>query len=520
MSSYYVLYIFNVSGGANIYSNYNTGNVTIRTTVPNVATTYISGGLHVLENITTASLLTTYSTLGNSIMSQLNVSGKSTFGNDSVFFGNVGINTAAPSRKLDVNGTFRVVNESTMSNLYVDNGITTGYLTVINTTDSVSPSTGAVQIFGGMGIQKNLNVAGDTILSGNLTVVGATTNLNGTNTIISDNSILLNSGPSGSKDSAIMVQRYQVANDSGLGDVVNDIIYVPDTLPLQGSVTSTQVKLSSSASNTDGTYVGWWIKVIDGLNNNQVRRITGYTGTSRLATIETAWTTQNPINGDSIQLYNAPFVALMYSESNDSFDIGASVYGSTSSSIVLSRYYPLRLQGITSYSTVASTSSSAGPNVFYGGVSIDKNTDSTSISNGGGFTCAGGGSFAKTLRSLNLVVNGVDMTPNSADVPTTQTFTGANNVSSPANVTGLSFSGSVYAFDLHIVAIVSATSNKYQYFHIRGVNKGSTWSIDDTYHGDDSGISFSITNAGQVQYTSPNFSGFSSLVFKYKVVTV
>jgi len=512
--------ILNLSGGANIYSNYNTGNLTIRTTDPNVATLYVSGGLHVLENITTASLYSNISTLGNTFMNKLIVSGTSTFGNNIlVSTGNVGINTASPARLLEVNGTFRVINEATVGYLNVENGISTGYLKVLNGTVSTSPSTGALQVIGGVGIQNNLNVSGDTILGGNLTVVGSTTNLNSTNTVILDNTLLLNSGPSGSKDSAIIIQRYQVENDSGLGDVVNDSIYFSDTLPLQGSLTTTQIKLSTSASASDNYYVGWWIKVIDGLNNNQVRRITSYIGTSRMATIESAWTTQNPTNGDTLRLYNAPYVSLLHNETSDYFDIGASVYGSTSSSISLTRYYPLRIQALTCYDTVASTSSSSGPNIFHGGISIIEDTDSISTTNGGGITCAGGGAFAKTLRSTNLVVNGVDMTPNTADLLTTQTFNASNNVSSFTDITGLSFS-SVYAFDLHLAAIATATTNKYQYFHIRGIKKNSTWQIDDTYVGDDSGIAFSITSSGQIQYTSPNFSGFSSLVFKYKVITI
>ena len=131
-------------------------------------------------------------------------------------------------------------------------------------------------------------------MNGNLTVNGTTTSIDTTNTVITDNILVLNSGPVGSTDSGILVQRYQQDNNSGGGDVVNDTIYVSDTLPLQGSVTNTQIKLSNSASSVDNYYVNWWIKVASGFSSNQVRRIVAYNGALRTATVSSVWSSQNP----------------------------------------------------------------------------------------------------------------------------------------------------------------------------------------------------------------------------------
>jgi hypothetical protein len=51
-------------------------------------------------------------------------------------------------------------------------------LLVGSTAESTSVSTGALVTLGGMGIAKNLNVGGDTVIAGNLTVEGSTTTLN------------------------------------------------------------------------------------------------------------------------------------------------------------------------------------------------------------------------------------------------------------------------------------------------------------------------------------------------------
>ena len=371
-----------------------------------------------------------------------------------------------------------LVQTCSRGNIFVKNNLSSGSLTtslatitnlktssvdIYGVTSSVSPYTGALHVAGGTGIEGNLNVLGDTTITGNLNVYGTISNINSTNTVLTDNIILLNSGVGGTKDSAVLIQRFQSANDSGLGDVVNDSIYTTDTLPVQG-VSSTEIKLSSSASSVNNFYTGWWVKVISGFSNNQVRRIVSYVGSTRLATIETAWTTQNPGTADTVQLYNSPFVGLSYNETTDGFELGGTSYGSTSANLSMQRYFPLYVS--------------------------------------------------------RLFVNSIEMTPSTGDFLTTQTFNASNNVSSMTDITGLSFSNTLYGFNLYIVVVTTASPNYYQNFHIKGIFKNTSWQIDKQYVGDNSGVDFSITNSGQLQYTSPNFSGFSSLVFKYKATTI
>jgi hypothetical protein len=56
-------------------------------------------------------------------------------------------------------------------------------------------------------------------------------------------------------------------------------------------------------------------------------------------------------------------------------------------------------------------------------------------------------------------------------------------------------------------------------FEIEGIQKGSEWDYSISSRGDVTGLSFSITNAGQIQYTSPSFAGFVSGTIKFRALT-
>lgn len=93
-------------------------------------------------------------------------------------------------------------------------------------------------------------------------------------------------------------------------------------------------------------------------------------------------------------------------------------------------------------------------------------------------------------------------------------FLGVDNVVSPANVTGLTGLGSE-SFRALVKVFVDATTDLYESFIIHAVKKGSVWELTDTAVGDDSLVLFSITGAGQVQYVSGIYTGFSSLTISW-----
>lgn len=99
----------------------------------------------------------------------------------------------------------------------------------------------------------------------------------------------------------------------------------------------------------------------------------------------------------------------------------------------------------------------------------------------------------------------------SSDIGLT-TFTIANNTSSVANVTGLSFDTSTVRSAIAQYSIYrnSSTTETSECGQIYATYKSvaGTWEIAQSYTGS-SGVVFSITSAGQIQYTSTNFSGIS-----------
>lgn len=99
-------------------------------------------------------------------------------------------------------------------------------------------------------------------------------------------------------------------------------------------------------------------------------------------------------------------------------------------------------------------------------------------------------------------------------------FAAANNQASPVNVTGLVFpAANVRSFKALVSVTLDATTDAYEVFELLGVQKNGTWDMGIQAVGDDSGVAFSITNAGQVQYVSANAAGFVSLQMQFRAIT-
>lgn len=104
------------------------------------------------------------------------------------------------------------------------------------------------------------------------------------------------------------------------------------------------------------------------------------------------------------------------------------------------------------------------------------------------------------------------------DIPETS-FSIANNQAAPANVTGLAFAaGVVRSFNALVSVEIDATADLYEQFTLNGINKGGTFDMSVFAVGDNSGVTFSITTAGQVQYTSGNVPGFVSGAIKFRAI--
>jgi hypothetical protein len=472
--------------------------------------------------------ITRYNSLGDEIEKSIDISnsdGKIVFPNKTfstnindasvVFQGGISISNTSNATSLGNGGSLTIGGGTSIAK----NMVVGGNIICSSTTSSENVSTGALLVTGGVGVSGNLNVLGNTMIVGNLTVNGQTTTIDTTNTSLKDNVFLLNSGPSGSNDSGWVVERYQQDNNIGSGDVVADSYSATYILPEQSGMTSTQIKLTTEASAINEYYSGWWIKISSGFSNNQIRKILAYNGSTKIATVSSNWQIQNPSVGDVVNLYNKPYVGVIYNETNDQFEFGSSVQDPNQTSVLLSDYIPICFSRATSVSTETSNSVSSGSILVAGGISISNTTNASSITRGGTFTTLGGASIGKNLYvGNNLYVNGANMTPNQYDMFSTLTFNGQNNITTFTDITGLIFDNSVWGFDCYLSVRIAASTDLFVNFHIRGVNKGNSWEIIKTYVGDDTGIQFNITDFGQVQYTTPNYTDFSSVVFKWRAL--
>lgn len=153
------------------------------------------------------------------------------------------------------------------------------------------------------------------------------------------------------------------------------------------------------------------------------------------------------------------------------------------------------LNHLTITDTTDSSDTSTGSLIVNGGVAIKKN-----LNIGGGINS----------NNINLGVSSLF----------SGSFVASNNVSSPADVTGLSFANTdIRYFEAKVIVTISVSvgSNQDIVYTLRGNQNDATWDIYIDSIGDTSTITFTLTNTGQVQYTSTNVSNFTSSIMRYSV---
>ena len=93
-------------------------------------------------------------------------------------------------------------------------------------------------------------------------------------------------------------------------------------------------------------------------------------------------------------------------------------------------------------------------------------------------------------------------------------FAVVNNIAVLTDITGFAFANGVTRSFEAQVSIDRAGDNLYEKFDIEGIQKAGSWEISVEGIGDDSGIEFDITAAGQVQYTSSNLTSGGTMKFR------
>jgi hypothetical protein len=94
-----------------------------------------------------------------------------------------------------------------------------------------------------------------------------------------------------------------------------------------------------------------------------------------------------------------------------------------------------------------------------------------------------------------------------------------DTASTPTDVTGLAFTNARRSFVAQ-VTVNRVTDGKFEMFHIYGIRLASSWEITVQGVGEETGVDFSITSGGQVQYVSDGtgFTAGGSIKFRAQVV--
>lgn len=150
-------------------------------------------------------------------------------------------------------------------------------------------------------------------------------------------------------------------------------------------------------------------------------------------------------------------------------------------------------------------------------------SDATDAHDASAISVVPSGNLASTdVQSALVELQGdIDALPTASAGDISETsFSLANNQVSAANVTGLAFANAtVRGFNALVTVEIDATADLFEQFTLDGIQKGASWNMSVSAVGDNSGVVFSITSAGQVQYTSANQAGFVSGKIKFRAVT-
>jgi hypothetical protein len=142
--------------------------------------------------------------------------------------------------------------------------------------------------------------------------------------------------------------------------------------------------------------------------------------------------------------------------------------------------------------------------VGLGNVTNDAQLKSVDLDNDTALT-ANSATKIPTQHAVKTYVDNAATLPTGDINPTS--FTAAGSVAVAANVTGLAFANASITGFRALVTVKNVTSALYEIFTLEGIQKGALWDMSVTSTGDNSLVAFTITTAGQVQYTNADVNG-------------
>ena len=254
-----------VAGGVGIGGRLNVGNQTtfqglVRQTNNTESTstvtgaTVIAGGLGVGGNI----FATQYYLPGGVRLASIN---------DLSVFGVAGVYAGTDTAVSSSSGLLTVWNTSTLQSITSRGNTTDQAIYINNVTNAFNSTTGALTVAGGVSIQKDLYVGGNTIVYGTVTFSGTATNVLTTNTVFTDNLLELHNPNEGSvwtvndgKDIGVRFHYYSTTGTSAALVLANDTKY------LEWYDVGVE-NPNSTFTGTYGTFKTGSIKLVDGTDS-------------------------------------------------------------------------------------------------------------------------------------------------------------------------------------------------------------------------------------------------------------
>jgi hypothetical protein len=333
------------------------------------------------------------------------------------------------------------------------------------TSDSVNSSIASVAITGGLSVQKNVRFS-QNLTVGNIMSTGITTgNINFTGALYQNNSPYVGS---------------QWAGTNG------NVLYY-------GSTGSTYVGINTSTPSFN-------------LDVSGGARIT--TGITTGTILSTGLTTGNINFTGALYQNGVAYLGSQWSGTNGNL----LYYGSTGSTYV----------GINTSTPSFNLDVSGGARITTG-ITTGTILASTGITTSNLFV-TGNTTLGNWLFTNGTIANIVTNNVNYGIANTySGSFIASNNTVTPTNVTGMSFTnGDTRSFSakMTVSIIRSAGGNLFATFTLDGTQTDSGWVLFTSYDGDVSGVDFSITSLGVMQYTSTNITNFTSNTFRYSVTQI
>jgi hypothetical protein len=403
--------------------------------------------------------------------------------------GNVGIATSTPSATLDVAGSLQ----------------SSGLVTFTNTTNSTNVSNGSVNIIGGVGVQRSVNIGG------NLTV-------HNTQQSTSDNSgaVVIKGG--------LSITCNENANNVGNGGALTvgggasfgGDLYVGGSINGSGSSSSTYAYLTLTATDEAVNYSTGSLVSYGGITLQCHTNSSSLTDGGSILTEGGASINMDLyIGGDNYfygltNYYNTDNCLLNFYKSDETKCFSIDI---NSGNFSVSRYisgtfaentFNINQQtgSIVFYNSSSSVNSSTASFIITGGLSVRNSTNATSVTNGGGLTLAGGASIGQ-----DFFIGG-DIKCSST-TPSTNVSTGAFVVSGGVGVGGsLSVQDKIEFSEGGSFDIIKNTSGSLLWNYFGIVNDIASSSSQIEFHTKTYGVKIKIDISGTT--CNANYNSYGS----------